>query len=739
MTSARRAKLGGYNQESRAGISPLDLDVLAHFDITSHNVAQVLIWETPDAVLDHFDELVGAVADAPGAPGSERQRFERLCAWRDQHESPSVARIDDGDLVRVASASIRSKRDLEYTTALLDGGAALWQFRDEVLQLLGADEVKPRRGVDESSVDEAPTPEPVAEPTPEPVPQASPAPQPEPEPEPEPEPAQPDPTCPFEWVPNVRFGGFDWSNGNQTPVGHMAALDVDGQVQLEWTPSPNPAPVTLYRIVQSGDSWPVGSPDLGSPVGVTPATAGSVQLHARGQVTYLAVWAYQGRSQLEATQSQPTLIGKSEVVWPPSGLELSVTPDKMVAASWNAPAGSKIEVQRFPEGVPVAYDPSRLLPAESVQSGGFLDREAPQGEPLVYAVFCVAQLAEGGSGISSPVAASVEITPTPEQIRLDVRESQTTPGAYDLTWKPPANGRVVLYATKERPEQGLENEARTAEVLEQAGLSIERRIAYPIDDLGGLHQIKQFVVDTTWVRTHFVAVHWINDDIVWAGAPVTMVTPRPPEWAQVIERVDAQILTFPWPDGVSIVQAFQSPRGMDIDPTTNEPIAQLTKQDYDQVGGMRITRVLPSNGCSLHIVGVLYLEGRPVYSRPITIDYPGITRLRYEFEPILANQQPAPPGVQPSAYRLYCTADDELHDAPIVLVGNSQHLPLEPGDGVMLKEAHVSLAPEQRVFVGDMPLGSRGMYVRLFINRPADETGTVAVLDPSVHSLRMWV
>lgn len=729
MTSARRAKLGHYNEQVGSPVSDFDLDLIAAMGITSPKVAQVIVWDTPDAVAQHFETLVRAAdADEPSQPITERERFELLLRWRDQHTSSTVMGIPDADLGRLASAPIRSAKDLEFSTALIGSGPAIWEYRDEVLPLLGADEQEPSTQA-ETIPDE---PSPASQP---------PAPQPvsEPEPEPEPEPELPDPTKPFEWVQTLRFGNFDWSNSGKAPVGHMVAFHVDDALQLEWSPAPEQAKVTLYRIVQSSESWPVGSPDLGAQVGVTTATAGSVHIPANGQVTYLAVWAYQGNSVFDASQSQPVLVGKSDVVWPASQLDLSVTPDKMVAASWKAPEGSKVEVQRFPDGVPIAYDPSRLLASDAVQTGGFLDREAPQGVPLVYAVFCVAELAEGGSSISAPVTASVEVTPDAEQITLNVRQSESTPGAYDLTWQPPRNGRVVLYATKERPEQGLEKEPRTAGVLEQAGLTSQNRIVYPVNDLGGIHQIKGFVVDNTWVRTHFVAVHWIHDELVWSSAPVTMVTPRAPQWAEVIERVDAQVLTFPWPEGVSIVQAFQAPRGIELDPKTNDPTAQLIKEEYDRVGGMRITRTLPSNGCSLHIFGVLYLDGLPIHSRPITVDYPGITRLRYEFEPILPNQQPAPPGMQPAAYRLYCSVDDELHDVPLALVGNSEHLPLEPGDGVMLKEAHVSLPSEQRVFVGDLPLGSRGMYVRLFINKSASETDTVAVLDPDVQTLRMWV
>lgn len=720
VSEARRRRLDSLG----AQFSSHDLDVIAHLGIRSRQIAEHLIWDDRDAVLGAFDVIQTAM-DATGAQDERRvaqDRYDRLRKWRDTHPDPRVQDVDDADLGRLAAAPIASPDDLGRAAATLRGGAFVIGHADELLRVLGLtrdDDVGPG----EASQPPAPEPQP----------------SPEPEPAPQPEPQPVDPSKPFEWVQVARFKGYDWNRGTAEPVGHVVATTHDDEVRLQWSPAPEPAPVTLYRIVQSPDSWPTGAPELASPVGVTHAVAGSVPLRPRGQVTYVAVWAYQGRSALEASQSHPVLIGASEVVWPPNHFTVNVTADKAVAAQWRVPEGSRVEVQRFPTGVPVAYDQARMLPPDAVTSGGFVDREPPLGEEIVYAAFAVADLPSGGSATSSPVTARISITPEAEPVRLDVKRSETTPGGYDLTWIPPRHGRVVLFATEERPPQGLENEARTREIIEGQGLTPERRITYPADDLGGIQSIRGFVVDASWVRAHFVAVHWVSDDLVWVGPPVSMVTPHPPEWAKVIERVDAQVLTFPWPEGVSIVEAYQGPRGAGIDPTKNQPIAQLTRDDYDKTGGMRITRTLPSNGCALHLFGVVYLDGAPVHSPPVSIDYEGITRLRYQLVPMGPNQQEVPPNVAPAFYRLFAAVDDELHAAPIVLVGNQGRLPLEPNDGEMIHQNVVSLTPGQYVFIADVPVGRRPMFVRLFINRPAAETGTVAVLDPRLQSLRMWV
>ncbi|NLE97506.1 MAG: hypothetical protein GX596_05895 [Propionibacterium sp.] len=707
-----------------------DLDVIAYMGVTSKQIAEHLIWDDRDTVLDSFAAIQSAMTKPPS--GDEAACYHRLQQWRDGHDDPRVAAVSDADLGRLAAARIDDFEGLGRALATLADGAVLADYPHELWGVLHpgsrADAApEARRAVDDTVGDVAPEPE------------VGPGSEPEAVPEPLPEPELPDPSKPFEWVQIPRFGPFDWNRGTAQPLGFVVATTLGGEVRLEWTPAPGDAPVTLYRVVQSADTWPTGAPEVASLVGVTYATAGSLPLRPRGPVTYLAIWANQGSSLLEASQSQPVLIGASEVVWPPSHFTLNVTADKAVAASWRAPEGSRVEVQRFPHGVPIHYDQARMLPPDAVRTGGFLDREPPLGEEIVYAAFAVADLPTGGSSVSAPVTANISITPDAQPVQLDVKRSTTSPGSYDLTWIPPRHGRVVLFATKDRPPQGLENAARTREIIESQGLTPDLRVTYPADDLGGIKTISGFVVDQSWVRAHFVAVHWVSDELVWVGPPVSMVTPHAPEWARVIERVDAQILTFPWPEGVSIVEAYQGPRGATIDPEANQPIAELTRDDYDKTGGMRITRTLPSNGCSIHLFGVVYLDGAPVHSAPVSIDYEGITRLRYEIVPMLANQQVAHPSVSPAFYHLYATVDDELHETPVALVGHHSRIPLEPGDGELIQQATVSLAAGQRVFVGSLPVGGRARFVRLFINLRASETGAIAVLDPHVETLKVRV
>lgn len=722
-----------------AAPSQRDLELMGHLEIRQRPVAEHVLWEAREALLAGFDALVAAM-DAPDVePGpapqpepamaeptrveptppeptqpepvdpSPEARFGRLMQWRGEHRDPAVAGIGDQDLARLASSGAATEPEVRMIVARLSSQAVVTQYTGQIAAALGG-------GV---------------------APAEPPAPEPEPEPEPAPEPAatQVDPRAPFAWEKAPSFAPFAWADGPAEPFGHLSA-EQDGEgVLLAWTPAPTRAAVTLYRVVESASSWPSGAPELGASVGITRATSGTVTLHPTGPVTYLAVWVNQGDSLLSAAHAQPRLVGVAQIVWPPTELSVQVTANRTVAALLTAPEGSRVEVQRFPKGANVSYDINRELDRDYVSSTGFRDLTPPMGSDLVYAAFCVAELADGRSVVSTPITAVAHVVPEVQQLTVQVARSSSTPGAYDLTWLPPSNGKVYLYATPEHPPHGLENEPRTAEIIEGQGLTPEFRINYPPIDLGGLMTIKDYSVDPSWVRVHFVAVHWVSDESVWVGPAVSMVTPHAPSHAEIVERVDSEIITFAWPEGVTVVQAYQGPTGESLDPAGSEPIAQLTDDEYVRMGGMRITRTLPSQGCAVHLFGVVYLDGRPVYSEPTSLDYPGITRLRYGVVPYGYDGNPAG-NAQPASYRLFAEVDDQLHDTSLVIVGRRDRLPLHPTDGQHLQQVNVSLVAGQRSMIAELSFGGAPAFIRAFVQDEA-VAGSVAVLDPPIHELEV--
>ena len=692
-------------------------------------------WENRAALLGAFDDLVAAldgpiVAEpVPEPPAVDddapESRFMRLLEWRNSHPDGAVRSISDQDLGRLASSGAVSTGMIMETAMRLASQQVVVKVAGAISNVL--------RGRSAKAAPQEPA-------QPPPAPEPAPAPARPPAAAPEPTPAAPapqaDPFAPFQWEQVSQFAPFAWGEGPIPPSGGVIAELVGDEVRLSWTPVAGGG-VTLYRVVESSSNWPTGAPEIGGLVGVTRRHSGSVRLHPTGAVTYLAVWANQGENLLAAQHAQPTLVGKAEIVWPPMDLSIQVTSDRSVAALLRARPGSRVEVQRFPKGATVNYDINREIDRAHVSDNGFRDLTPPMGEDIVYAAFSVAELADGSSRVSTPVTAEAHVVPAVEQVAVQVRGSTSVPGAYDISWIPPRHGRVVLFALPERPPVGLENEARTADIIEGQGLTSQYRINYPPTDLGGLMTITGYTVDPRWVRAHFVAVHWVSEDSVWVGPTVSMVKPKAPEYGQIVERVDAQIITFAWPEGVSVVQAYQGPRGHQLDPEDSEPIAQLTRDEYVRMGGMRITRTLPSNGCAIHLHGVVYLDGRPMYSQAATLDYPGITRLSYQVVPYGADGNPTQTGVRPASYRIYATVDDDLHETPLAVVAQVGRIPLHPQDGKTFGQPVVSLRSGIQTYLAEVPVGATTVFLRLFVAVAPAEAGSVAVLDPPVRTLEV--
>ncbi|AQP48417.1 hypothetical protein BW730_13785 [Tessaracoccus aquimaris] len=405
------------------GISQRDLELWGHLDIRLRTVAEHILWENRDALLRSFDDLVPAMdgpepqpepRSAPPArqapepqPGLDQRpeaRFGRLMEWRGGHQDPKVATIGDQDLARVASSGAVTEAEVEQAAARLTAAELVALYADQIAYFLGGPD----------AVGPAPQPEP--EPEPEPVPVAA------------PEPELLDPYAPFDWEKVPQFVPFSWADGPATAFGHLSADLEDDGVRLAWTPAPERAPVTLYRIVESTSNWPSGAPELGGLVGVTRSNSGTAQLHPAGPVTYLAVWVNQGDTLLAAAHSQPRLVGVGQVVWPPKELSVQVTANRTVAALLSAPEGSRVEVQRFPKGATISYDINREIDRELVSSTGFRDLNPPMGDDIVYAAFCVAELADGQSMVSAPLTAVAHVTPEVQQIKVQVSRSESTPG-----------------------------------------------------------------------------------------------------------------------------------------------------------------------------------------------------------------------------------------------------------------------------------------------------------------------
>lgn len=513
----------------------------------------------------------------------------------------------------------------------------------------------------------------------------------------------------------------------------------DRRIHVSWLKEQGVAAEVLYRLVTDDDAWPTISPDAqfgARLLAVTRSTDVLVSVAPERPVTYFAVWINEGHDEAAARRAQPRVVARGQIVWPVRGLRAASTPGGYVAGQFTEPGdGVEVEVQRSAAGRSASYEPGRALPPGSVTQRGFMDADPVKGVMVTYAAYVVATLPDGSTEVSesSSVEAMLEVDAL--SLELTVTPSADTVGAYDLSWIRPGFGRVGIYLLNQQPPKGIADDTRSIEVIERAGFLERYELPYPTQDEGPYTLIKKCHIDPRWTRGYFAAVHVVSPESVGVGPTVSVVNPRAPEHVMLIERVDTQILTFAWPEGMTMVELHQGPRGqIEVDPSASSVIESLTYQQYRKMGGLHLKRPLPPNGCSLHLFGVVYDAAVPQRSTAASLDYAGITRVRYQVVPVLAPGAVA--GSPPVRYHVEITTDDVVQEVFFALVHNRDRLPLFPGDGHTVHEQQVSLTKDQGALFADLPVGRVSGFLRLMVTS-ADSISRVAVLDPAPQRLRV--
>ncbi len=675
--------------------------------------------------------LVGPALTMSGEDGPARgegeARHARLLAWRSRAalDRPEVGAISDEDLRRLAFSEAETPNDVTQFSLRTATRSLFNALAGQLAEALGS--ASPARigesqeGVLVEAVD-APDPEPEAA---------------------EPHLTAQEAAAPASLQPPGYFAPFNWGAVAAGPpdVPAMLVVPEDDGVRLAWEPVQGPAKV-IYRVVEAVDTWANVAPDTGVTIGATAAHEVTAPISARGAATYLTVWANEGDTEIAARNAQPRLVARGEIVWPPLSLSVSVTPTGEVVARFKAPPAAIVEVQKFAGGEPVRYDQAKTM-REGVSEDGFLDRQAQPGIDLTYAVYTVAVLTNGEKVVSDPKTAMVKVVPDPHSVSLKVEASPATARTYDISWVAPPFGTVEVFLTSQQPPSGLGDQSRTLEVIEMQGLTQERQLKYPVQRSGNTHRMVGVTLDPSWVKGFFVAVHVVSNEAVRVGPMQSTVNARPPKEPRIVERVDTEVITFQWPDDVRMIEVFQGPLSeVTLDPAQADVIATLTEDEYVERGGLRLKQPLPSNGCALYLFGLVYDLGAPTRSAPVRVEYKGITRLRYRVEPARRDGMPIGHETPPDFYRVMLQTDEPMPPTPLCLVSNATRLPLHPQDtdqeGLpVMTWGDVSPTPGAPVTLCEIPAGRRRLYVRLFLNYPPAQCGSVAVLDPPLSQLRV--
>jgi hypothetical protein len=540
------------------------------------------------------------------------------------------------------------------------------------------------------------------------------------------------------------FAEFDYAaqphGPKPTPAQIVFSATGDESLELGWPEPVADGMVRIFRVITNDTYPPIDSPTLGQVLHATFDCSASDTRDFVSPVRYVAIWLNEGATDDAARAAQPSLYAAGGCVLPVRSCEVRED-EGTVIGQWLAIDGVlRVDVLRVPieQAVqnPYFMDQYRLA-ADSVGKGGFTDNLAQAGDEYEYRVYAVASVSGSPEEFSPAVARTVKLQAVVNPVNdLKVTLSETSESTYDLSWSVPPLGKVEIYRSESQPAPGIHAQMITRQVLVREGLTTDLRLSRPLHRQGDHESMRDVPWPKGTSRAYFTPVTVLNDDQIRVGRTEILTRASSVSHVKLIERVDEQFLTFAWPAGVTLVKIFRGPRGSDVvNPEGEMAIHELSEDEYAKFGGAHLKDHLPSDGCSVHVVGTSYTRGNPVYSDPVTIDYRGLMRLRYDLVPIVQGGRFA--RRQEGMRQVLVTCETAKENVPFVLVHNPGRLPLYIGDGRQMLFKQLSFVPNvPQVFADQLDLSGQHGFVRLFVQAPPDLEDRVAVLDPPVDHLR---
>lgn len=505
-------------------------------------------------------------------------------------------------------------------------------------------------------------------------------------------------------------------------------------IRLQWPAMPGQG-VTAFRV-QAGlhGERPVNYD--GRHVGTTGSTELTDEELMDGGRRFYQVWAYRAVDERSAQSASPEL-------WAEGVLLDSVSDERIdsqggqVNGTWVAPPGAGwVEVYRIPKG---EYLPGAALSQRhrvgdahvGANLAGFSDVDVRPGHYFYVSV--VAADIDGTIRHSLRVELEQVVHREMPEVEGFTAARGADSEAIVVGWQLPADTahRVEVHLTGRDVSEGAQGRELDPAALARAGLDSDTRRVKPPQVLGGRAEV---VLD--WPddipRVHVVLVSRVDDAYRIAGVH-TLVRSQPITGAKLMERVDAQFLTFAWPQGADFVRVYEKPDGAPDDPATWSRLAQISAAAHADDGGISL-RDLPATGATLAIAGCNFEATREILGPTRVLRYPGLTRIRYRLKAMSRTKGLLRRARTTTGLRLEVEATPAAA-LKVHLVHRTDRLPLHGSDGTRLERfTLVSEGGTSRV-AADIPVPAERGFVRLFVDVPDDQQAHYAVLDPAVGEL----
>lgn len=521
-----------------------------------------------------------------------------------------------------------------------------------------------------------------------------------------------------------------------------------GGYSLSWPAYPSTADaVVLYRVV-SGENTAPYKPEVGELLGVTTQTNWTDERFTTSAVRVYQVWAHSGRDVTDAASRQPELLAEGETVSPVTDFVLDEDEGRVIGR-WSAWTGTRaVRIYRIPlDGAsPVSNDPRYQIHGSAENLTGFVDVDVERGQRYLYRALSEVTVGAGtrqSRAAQNEILVSVVLQPVDDLVVES--EGSGTASSFDLAWTDPESGTVVVYRTEEPPDAGLRFENLPESALEVQGLTPRMRLAHPAVAGGaGTSRMHGVPWPTGWDRAYLTPVTLLNGSARVGNTTVQTRPIDPVTDARIIERCSSQVVTFGWPKSAASVFAYIGPRNhTPEDLLEGQPALEISAGRYQRDGGLTFRTPLPPSGCSVHLVPIAYSRGERVTGTVTTLDYQGLTEMRYRLD-----RSESADGRQRVSVFVASRVDTDP-PAPFILVHNRTRLPLSARDGepMAMTDINDHTGRQARQFLPPR-LGPKWVdsgcsadiadmtgYIRLFLDIDAASASRYALLDPPVFQL----
>ncbi|MFL6162060.1 MAG: TRAFAC clade GTPase domain-containing protein [Jatrophihabitantaceae bacterium] len=495
--------------------------------------------------------------------------------------------------------------------------------------------------------------------------------------------------------------------------GRLEVSETKDAIQLSW-PGLDSSRVVVYLIAASASGCP-DSLHGAQRVAATTGVSATVPLDSGPHFT---VFGYEGESVEEAVRSTGRPHAQASLL--PEVRDLSITAySSMVVVQWSRPIGvDRVRIYRSLPDQPLPDHSDPALEITTVDGDVFEDRTATPGARYTYRIHTLEARSELPSAGVTKKDVLVPLTPVAVMDLRAETELHDPDLWVSLRYSQPSAGRVVIMQSVTMPTMVQNTRLLSEEQL--ATLSLGTPVArMPVPTAEAERLIANVPIQVTKHTSHYFTpvTYGTGEGVVGRSIAVHHVAPV--RDAEIIDRIDYQILRFAWPAGAMKVAYQVATLGATVEDPAGWKYCE--RRNYDEFGGIRLP--LPDTGARLFVRGV---RGSESVGALGIADYRGRYVLRYRFDPVASGKRV-----------LKVLSESQLSGLYVEIQHHPEHWPTastqdaEPAVGTTI----ASLPFNREIRAGELTAVSEELafepgYVRAFIVPQDPENRPVMVVDP---------